>query len=171
MAGISSGKSVNIETSNPPDIAKSPGTSVLSDRIEVHAIGEVVLKPDLYNFVVQLHSAKESVDAAKQSVQRRLEYIRHVLHNNHKLSQSAVQVDRDIMRTNQCAHVHCDIRVECTSARTAEDCRNSLVEKLDTSVKVLPIVCTCTPKAKERNRCGYRDSSYYTICSIESMVE
>ena len=127
-------------------------TTILNDRIEVHAVGEVALKPDLYKFMIQLHSAKNSVEAAKQSVQRRLEYIRHVLHNTHKLPQCAVQVERDMIRTDQCTHVHCDVHVECTGARVAENCRNSLVEKLDTSVKVLPITCSCTIKAKEKHR-------------------
>lgn len=121
--------------------------------IEVHAVGEYTLPPDVYSFTVALHSTKPSTEAAKESIKRRLDYVHHVLHNVHKVPQTAVQTHRDVSRTEGNTSVRCEVQVDCSEAKIAEECRNHLIEKLDTSsVKISPIMCSYTAKAKESDR-------------------
>ena len=121
--------------------------------IEVHAVGEYTLPPDVYSFSVALQSTKPSTEAAKESVKRRLDYVHHVLHNVHKVPQSSVQTSNDVSRTETSTSVRCHVQVDCSEAKVAEECRNHLIVKLDTSsVKVSPILCSYTAKAKESLR-------------------
>ena len=121
--------------------------------IEVHAVGEHTSPPDVYSFTVALQSTKPSTEAAKESVKRRLDYVQHVLHNVYKVPQASVQTHRDVSRTEGSSSVRCQVEVTCNEPKIAEECRNHLIEKLDmSSVKVSPILCSYTAKAKESLR-------------------
>ena len=134
--------------------------------IEVHAVGEYTLPPDVYIFTVTLRSTKPSTEAAKQSVKRRLDYVNHVLHNIHKLPQVAVQMSRDVSKTEDSSTVRCQVHVNCSVPKVAEECRNHLMEKLDMSVKISPISCSYTVKAKESLRLVqvHCHSELYALC-------
>ena len=119
--------------------------------ISVQATGEVSWPPDSLQFNVWISSSKDSLEAAQESVKRRIDYILQVLRNNGTKDHDP-KCSTEIIRGEQIV-VYTDILVECGSTAVCEQIRNKLMEKLDSSVQFSDVTCRHTLDARANKRC------------------
>lgn len=121
--------------------------------ITIHDVGEVFKYPDVIEFTVSVCSSKDSIEAVKTSVKRRVDYILQTL-RSHGIGEKSVIVSTDINR-GEGYEMRSDVLVQHNNAQQCQSARNFLVEKLDPSVVISPISCHCSSAIKEQLRCSF----------------
>ena len=80
-------------------------------------------------------SLQESVEAVKQSVTRRVDYVLQTLRNN-GIKESLHKLHKSLQRIENSYQMDVEITVEFQDFKLCENVCNFLVEKLDENVKV-----------------------------------
>ena len=87
------------------------------------------------------HILQESADAAKHSVQRRLDYILQALRNN-GVKETQYSIHKYLERSGDQFQMLVEINVEFHDFKVCQDLCNFLVEKLDDNVVISrPVFC------------------------------
>eukprot|EP00794_Sanderia_malayensis_P000410 gene410-1045_t len=105
------------------------------NTITVSESGEATLLPDIARVFITYKSIKETVDATKHSVQRRIDYILQALRNN-SVKESQYTLHRNLERCGDNFQLTVEFCIEFRDFKTCENVCNFLVEKLDETVAV-----------------------------------
>ncbi|XP_064595138.1 interleukin-1 receptor-associated kinase 1-binding protein 1-like [Liolophura sinensis] len=104
-------------------------------EIQVWATGEMSLKPDRCRLCIKVTSTKDSIDEAKTSVSRRVDYVFQTLHN-HGVKESDLQEYKTTQRVESAYKVNVELHVQFSDFQKCQSVSNLLVEKLDETVHV-----------------------------------
>jgi len=104
-------------------------------QIQLDEIGEASLPPDRIRCIITCSNVKESVEAVKQSVTRRLNYITQALRNNH-LKEDQYNVHKIISHEEEGFKMCAEVVIHFPTVELYEKTVNFLVEKLESSIKV-----------------------------------
>lgn len=123
-----------------------------SHMITVSETGEASLLPDVAKVFVTYKSIKDTVDAAKHSVQRRIDYILQTLRNN-AIKDNHFSMHKNLERCDENFQMTAEFCIEFHDFKTCEHVCNYLVEKLDESVTVSkPVFCHSPGKLESLRR-------------------
>ncbi|XP_076444954.1 interleukin-1 receptor-associated kinase 1-binding protein 1-like [Babylonia areolata] len=130
---------------NPGQSDRKPDTSDAVDsgmfitardrQIQVSGVGEVSVPPDRFSLTIRISSKKDNVQDAKNSVTRRLDYVRQTL-TNHNVQESDQEQYKHMQRVESMVHLDVEIRAQFADLQRCQAVANLLVEKLDSSVSV-----------------------------------
>ena len=118
--------------------------------IAVHAVGEVKCQPDVFTLTVTITSTKSTLEEAQTSIKRRHDYIHQVLRNN-GLRDNNIQSYSQVTRGHGVQVVN-TLVVETGDLGTCVAVKNTIVEKLDSSVTCEDIVYRHSPRNKMNKR-------------------
>ncbi|KAK7108380.1 interleukin-1 receptor-associated kinase 1-binding protein 1-like [Littorina saxatilis] len=135
-AGLRGGSNPNVRKAEMGD-ATQDGIFITSrDRqIQVTGVGEVSVPPDRFSLTIRISSKKDNVQDAKNSVTRRLDYVKQTL-TNHNVQESDQQQYKHMHRVESMVHLDVEMRVQFSDLQRCQSVANLLVEKLDSSVSV-----------------------------------
>ena len=118
------------------DGANNPKGDLSTRKIVVSGVGEVELVPDRVHATIDVTSVKNSVEEARESVQRRAGYIRQVLRNN-GLRDANHEASTTIQRNGTPENtftVRTEFALTFADPVACERVLNTLTEKLETNV-------------------------------------
>jgi hypothetical protein len=104
--------------------------------ISVIATGEFSLPPDKVRMTTVIKSSKELIEDAKQSVQRRFEYVFQTMKKN-RVKESDIIVSKVFNRDGKLYEVVYEVSAVFDDFKMYENVQNLFVEKLDKTVTVL----------------------------------
>lgn len=104
-------------------------------QIQVTGVGEVSVPPDRFSLTVRIFSKKDNVQDAKNSVTRRLDYVKQSF-ANHNVQENDQQQYKHMHRVESMVHVNVEIRAQFHDLQKCQAVANLLVEKLDSCVSV-----------------------------------
>jgi uncharacterized protein YggE len=104
--------------------------------ITVSANGEFSLPPDKVKMTVIIRSLKNTIEEAKHSVARRLEYVHQTLKNS-ALKETDINISKLYNRKDNLYEALCEVTAYMTDFNKYQQLHNLFVEKLDETVKVL----------------------------------
>eukprot|EP00112_Aurelia_sp_Birch-Aquarium-sp1_P016243 Seg3667.3 transcript_id=Seg3667.3/GoldUCD/mRNA.D3Y31 product="Interleukin-1 receptor-associated kinase 1-binding protein 1" protein_id=Seg3667.3/GoldUCD/D3Y31 len=104
-------------------------------KVIVTETGDAVLQPDVAKVSILYKSTKETVEAVKHSVQRRIDYILQSLRNN-GVKETHYTIHKTLERIEDNFQMTVEICVEFRDFKVCENVCNFLVEKLDGNVNV-----------------------------------
>ncbi|TRY87030.1 hypothetical protein DNTS_009130 [Danionella cerebrum] len=103
--------------------------------IEVTGCAELSCPPDRASVTISVHSSKESVNDATNSVTRRLEYILQTA-RQHDVKDGNLTSSKYLRRDGDLFHMHAEVVVVFLDFEKMQQARSVLIEKLDKSVCV-----------------------------------
>lgn len=154
--------------SRSPIKAETDGTDKKVDSVDdkrtisVFASGEVTSLPDVIQFTVTAHSSKETVEEAQASVKRRTDYIAQVARKN-GIKNNDVIISTEVRKGagkemeqgdmgGSWAAVSTEVVIICDTLSKCEAVKNTLVEKLDSSVHFSHISFCFSTEARQAGR-------------------
>lgn len=129
---------VNMTNSKPPK--ESISLSMSDRQITVTGVGELELKPNRFYITLKCKASKESVQEAKTSVTRRLDYIIQTLKNN-SLKEEDYKVYQHVNYHDSLAVYESEVEAHFFDIEKCQSVSNFLVEKLGPGVNVCLPVC------------------------------
>ncbi|XP_059157491.1 interleukin-1 receptor-associated kinase 1-binding protein 1 homolog [Physella acuta] len=136
------------KTSNPENIRLSKSISnensenailnhagYLDRQIHVTGIGELILPPDRFSINIRCKSTKATAQEAKDSINRRVDYIIQTLQNN-SVKQDDFRIFQHTSHVDSMVNVDCEIEVHFTDINKCQVVSNYLSEKLGPAVSV-----------------------------------
>lgn len=103
--------------------------------ISVNASGSFTMSPDMIKLSLTIKNTKELLSDAKESVERRYEYIFQTL-KRYRIKESEIHVNRNYSRNGQLYEIVYELSTEIDDFAKYEQIRNLFVEKLDTCVTI-----------------------------------
>ncbi|KAH9492299.1 Interleukin-1 receptor-associated kinase 1-binding protein 1 [Bulinus truncatus] len=131
------GKSEAVKANETPD---SANVSYLDRQINVSGIGELTLPPDRFSITIKCKSSKDTVQDAKNSITRRVDYIVQALKNS-SLKSEDYRVFQHTSHSDGMAVVDSEIEAHFTDIGKCQDVSNLLAEKLGPSVSITLPYC------------------------------
>ncbi|KAL8568829.1 hypothetical protein ACOMHN_035592 [Nucella lapillus] len=104
-------------------------------QIQITGVGEVSVPPDRFSLTIRISSKKDNVQDAKNSVTRRLDYVKQTL-VNHNVQEGDQEQYRHMQRVESMVHLDVEVRSRFSDLQRCQAAANLLVEKLDASVSV-----------------------------------
>ncbi|XP_076819302.1 interleukin-1 receptor-associated kinase 1-binding protein 1 homolog [Clavelina lepadiformis] len=111
-------------------------------KVEVSGSAEFILPPDQCILTVLISNKKDKSEEAKASVARRLEYVTQTLYN-HGVQKHDTEITKNLSRIGGRGWFNMEAQVDALFHNDLHKClqlKNLFTEKLDSCVKVLPVV-------------------------------
>jgi len=149
METVTSAKRLKIAHENQLKL-NSENTTNASNRRTLHVEGVGMAKsvPDVCHLLISIVSQKMSVTQAKNSVDRRVAYIKQTILNCH-IQESEMKTFQSI----QSGYTHCiEIYITTNDASKLYDLSEILTQKLDETVSLSPITFSISPTSQAHSR-------------------
>ncbi|XP_065674372.1 interleukin-1 receptor-associated kinase 1-binding protein 1 isoform X1 [Hydra vulgaris] len=118
-----------VSLNNDSDESKDNVEKKCTRQIRIHEVGEAVMKPDRIKSYLKLYASKDTVEAVKQSISRRIDYILQTLRNNNTSDVTTHQT-LSYSKEDNLYTIQAEIIIEFRDIVTYENTLNFLVEKL-----------------------------------------
>jgi len=115
-----------------------------SSKVSITESGEAVLVPDIARISISYKSVKDTVDAAKQSVQRRVDYMLQALRIN-GVKETQYTIHKYLERCGDQFQMLVEINVDFHDFQVCQTLCNFLIEKLDENVIISRPIFYHTP--------------------------
>ncbi|XP_066990995.1 interleukin-1 receptor-associated kinase 1-binding protein 1 isoform X2 [Anabrus simplex] len=136
-----------------PDISTFGGGDGCNVHItKVEGYGEVILEPDVIEFVFKVESTKEKAEDAKSSVSKRIDYLVQTIKNFKIRGERPISVHHSLSRVDGQFRMVGEVLVKCDSVHKYEDIVNIIVEKLEGSVLISEPHYSHSPKCTQEGR-------------------
>lgn len=120
---------------NVPNVDQRVSLTTRDRQIQVAGVGEVAVALDRFSLTIKVTSKKDTPQDAKNSVTRRLDYIKQTL-SNHNVQESEIQLYKHMYRMETMVHLNAELKVQFSDLQRCQAVSNLLVEKLDSTVSV-----------------------------------
>ncbi|GLH08559.1 Interleukin-1 receptor-associated kinase 1-binding protein 1 [Gryllus bimaculatus] len=115
---------------------KVPNTYSNIHVAHVEGSAEILIEPDVVEFLFRVESIKDKAEDAKQSVTKRIDYLLQIIRNANIKGDVTVTTNRLLQRTGEQFRLIGEVLVQCDAEQKYEEIINIIVEKLESGVTI-----------------------------------